>query len=102
MSDDELLAQAANRLQSGDLQGARTGYKAVAGRGNVKGAFSLAQTYDPDFLAAHRIRGAKPDPNLARRWYEKAAKLGDREASTRANELKELQDNSSASAVLRR
>ena len=102
MSDDELLAQAASRLQSGDLQGARTAYKTAAGHGNVKGAVSLAQTYDPDFVAEHRIRGAKPDPNLARRWYEKAAKLGDREAATRAKELKELAENSSASDVLRR
>jgi hypothetical protein len=102
MSDDELLEQAASRLQSGDLQGARTAYKAVAGHGNMKGAFSLAQTYDPDFLAAQRIRGAKPDSNLARRWYEKAAKLGDPEASARLKELKALQDNSTASDVLRR
>jgi len=102
MSDDELLAQAASRLQSGDLQGARTAYKVVAGRGNMRGAFSLAQTYDPGFLAARRIRGSKPDPNLARRWYEKAAKLGDQEASKRLKELKELLDQSSASDVLRR
>ncbi len=102
LSDDELLAHAASRLQSGDLQGARAAYKVVAGRGNMRGAFSLAQTYDPDFLAPHRIGGAKPDVNLARRWYEKAAKLGDQEASGRLKELKELQDKSSASGVLRR
>ncbi len=102
LSDDELLAHAASRLQSGDLQGARTAYKVVAGRGNMRGAFSLAQTYDPDFLAPRRIGGAKPDANLARRWYEKAAKLGDQEASGRLKELKELQDKSSASGVLRR
>ncbi len=102
MSDDEFLAQAASMLQSGDVAGARTAYKMVAGRGNVRGAFSLAQTYDPDFLASRRIRGSKPDPSLARRWYEKAAKLGDQQASTRLKELKELLDKSSASDVLRR
>ncbi len=99
MSEDAILVQAANRLQSGDLQGARTAYEAVADRGSVRGAFGLAQTYDPDFPVMRRIRGSKPDPRLARMWYERAAKLGSLEASER---LKELKDKLSASDVLRR
>ncbi len=102
MPDDALLAQAANLLQSGDLRGARTAYKAVADRGNVRGAVGLAETYDPDVLAMRRIQGAKPDPSLARKWYERAAKRGSLQASERVKELRELQDRSSASDVLRR
>ena len=99
MPEDELLVQAGSRLKSGDLQGARTAYEAVADRGSLDGAFGLAQTYDPDFPALRRIRGSKPDLRLARMWYERAAKLGSLEASER---LKELKDKLSASDVLRR
>jgi TPR repeat protein len=86
-SDEALLKRASDQLNQGDISGARSVYEAIANRGNSRGAFSLAETYDPNFFERHKIRGLKPDPNLARFWYDRAAKLGSLEASKRLKEL---------------
>jgi TPR repeat protein len=67
--------------------GARAAYETAAQHGSALGAFGLAETYDPNVLARRRILGLKPDPALARTWYEKAAKLGNAEASQRLKKL---------------
>ena len=103
--DDALLRQAASQLNSGDIGGARTIYESMAQRANWRGAFALAETYDPSFIARRRISGLKPDPGLARAWYERAAKLGSLEASERLKNLRQGElaaPRSSASGVLRR
>ena len=77
-----LLERAANQLSNGDV-GARNTYEFVAQSGSARGAFALAETYDSNFLARHREWGLKPDPRLARKWYERAAELGNPKASER-------------------
>jgi TPR repeat protein len=86
-SDDALLTQAFYKLGRGDGLGARAAYETVAQHGSALGAFGLAETYDPNVLARRRILGLKPDPSLARFWYERAAKLGNLEASKRLKRL---------------
>jgi hypothetical protein len=86
-SDDALLSQAFYKLSRGDGLGARAAYEAVAQHGSALGALGLAETYDPNVLVRRRILGLKPDPSLARLWYERAAKLGSLEASKRLKQL---------------
>ncbi len=100
LPDESALAQAADQLRHGDVAGARATYEFVALQGSRLAAFGLAQTYDPDFARRARIRGLVPDLNLARKWYERAAKFGSIEAQTRLKELSKA--TSSASGVLRR
>jgi hypothetical protein len=85
--DDALLAQASYKLSHGDVFGARAAFETVAQRGGALGAFGLAETYDPNVLARRRVLGLKPDAGLARLWYERAANLGNAEASLRLQKL---------------
>jgi hypothetical protein len=87
LSDDALLGQASYKLGHGDVAGARAAFETVAQHGSSLGAFGLAETYDPNVLARRRNLGLKPDVMLARMWYEKAARLGNAEASQRLKKL---------------
>jgi hypothetical protein len=109
LSDDAVLERASNQLNHGDVLGARAAYETLARRGSSRGAFGLAESYDPDFVAAHRMRGLDPDVGLARLWYERAAKSGSVEAFKRLNALTKTKSSgsgvltrSSGSGVLRR
>jgi hypothetical protein len=87
-TEQVLLERASTQLNRGDIAGARIIYEMIAQYGSPQGAFGLAETYDPVVLARHMIRGLKPDPHLARVWYEKAAELGSGDASQRLKGLK--------------
>jgi hypothetical protein len=85
---EELLAQAARRIESGDVTGAR---EVLAGaddgaQGSV--SFALAETYDPNMLAAWGTRGVAADAAKARALYRKAFGLGVARAQTRLDALK--------------
>lgn len=85
---EELLAQAIKRIELGDVSGAR---ELLAGaddgaQGSV--VFALAETYDPNMLAAWGSRGAVSDVAKARALYRKAISLGVAGAQTRLEALK--------------
>ena len=84
---DELLAQASRRVESGDVAGAREmlGSAEEAGQGPV--SFALAETYDPNMLAAWGARGAVADVAKARALYRKALSLGVVSAQNRLEAL---------------
>ena len=84
---DELLAQASRRVESGDVTGAREmlGSAEEAGQGPV--SFALAETYDPNMLAAWGARGAVADVAKARALYRKALSLGVVSAQNRLEAL---------------
>ena len=46
-------------------------------------ALLLARTYDPAVLGTPDARSITPDPAAARGWYQKAARLGSRDAQQR-------------------
>src|SRR5262245_40547201 len=84
---DELLAQATQRIESGDVIGAR---EMLAGADDgTQGAisFALAETYDPNMLAAWGIRGSVADAAKARALYQKASDLGVARAQDRLDAL---------------
>ena len=75
-------------LSLGDVSAARSLYQRAAESGVGIAALKLADTYDPDFLADHHLRGIKGDPAEAAKWYRKAASLG---ASQADEQLKILE-----------
>jgi hypothetical protein len=85
---DEVLAQAARRVDGGDVTGAR---EVLAGADDgSQGAltFALAGTYDPNMLAAWGSRGVVADVIKARALYRKALSQGVARAQTRLDALK--------------
>jgi TPR repeat protein len=75
-------------LSRSDVTAARLLYRRAADGGNANGAAALAATYDPVFLEQRAtLRGVRPDPEQALRWYRVAMKLGDPSATTRVSAL---------------
>jgi TPR repeat protein len=56
-------------------------------QGSARGAFALGQTYDPDFLKRMNVVGMQPDFKTAKKWYEKAAQMGNTAAVRRLNSM---------------
>ena len=72
------------RLQRGDVVGARRFFVRAAEKGLTRSIVALAGTYDPAQLAKFNVHGMQPDVDAARKWYEKA---GDREAIAAMDEF---------------
>jgi hypothetical protein len=86
---DDLLAQAERRIESGDIPGARE-MLASSSEGTASGPiiFALAETYDPNMLAAWGTRGVAADVTKAKSLYFKARDLGVVRAQVRLEQLK--------------
>jgi hypothetical protein len=77
-------------LKSGNLNVARAFFTQAAEEGWAEGALALGATYDPVELANMRLLGGVgPDPAMAKRWYETAAQLGSKAATTRLQRMTE-------------
>jgi len=75
-----LLRRGDEMLARGDVSTARQFYERALSSGSTLGACSLARTYDPAVLG----RGSPAaDPDAAAAWYDRAARLGNSEASAR-------------------
>jgi hypothetical protein len=85
---EELLAQAAQRVESGDVTGAREMLAGADDGGQGSVSFALAETYDPNMLAAWGTRGVAADAAKARALYRKAFSLGVARAQNRLDALK--------------
>jgi hypothetical protein len=84
---DDLLTKAARRIESGDVPGARE-MLAAGEEGNLGPlSFALAETYDPNMLAAWGSRGVAADVAKARALYRKALNLGIANAQSRLEAL---------------
>jgi hypothetical protein len=84
----DLIAQALRRVESGDVAGARQMLEAVEVDRQGLVAFALAETYDPNMLAAWGSRGVAADVARARAFYRKALSLGVANAHGRLEALK--------------
>jgi len=87
-SDLAYLARARAPMKANDIAAARLIFTRLATNGVAEAAFDLGQTYDPDFLRTMHIAGLEPDLEVARRWYMKAAALGNADAQSRLATLK--------------
>ena len=85
---DGLLAQAAQRIDSGDITGAREMLDGADDGGQGAVSFALAETYDPNMLAAWGTRGVAADAAKARELYQKAFDLGVAQAQKRLDALR--------------
>jgi hypothetical protein len=91
----ELRAQAEKYVQRGDesiaggnITVARMFYQRAAEIGLAQGALSLAATFDANELSRWNVvGGVQPDPEQARKWYEKAHALGAADAAARLERL---------------
>ena len=85
---EALLAEANQRIESGNVIGAR---EMLAGADDgTQGAisFALAETYDPNMLAAWGIRAMLADAAKARELYHMASGLGVAGAQRRLDGLR--------------
>ena len=73
---DDRLAEARQRIESGDVSGARDILSAAEGNAPGPISFALAETYDPNMLAAWGTRGAIADVARAKALYHKSLVLG--------------------------
>ena len=85
---DGLLAQAAQRIDSGDITGAREMLADADDGGQGEVSFAIAETYDPNMLAAWGTRGVVADAAKARVLYQKAFDLGVAQAQKRLDALR--------------
>jgi Sel1 repeat len=75
-------------MKAGNINVARLFYTQAADQGWAEGAFALASTYDPVELSNMRVMGGiQADPQLAKRWYQTAARLGSQAAEPRLDRL---------------
>jgi hypothetical protein len=82
-----LIRKGDEQLAEGAIAQARLLYERAAEAGSALGAMALAATYDPAELQRLGALGLKPDREAARRWYERARRLGAAEAEERLRRL---------------
>ena len=82
-----LVKKGDKRLAEGNIAAARLFYERAADAGLAEGALALADTFDAQELARLGVRGIQPDPNKARRWYERAQQLGAGDAEERLRRI---------------
>ena len=77
----DALRRGEDLMKHGDVAAARLLFEDIAAMGSAKGAFAMAQSYDPDHLRKVFIQGPlQPDRQSAKTWYENAARLGSGDA----------------------
>jgi hypothetical protein len=81
------LAEAKALVATGDVESARTLLKPLAADNNPAALLMLAETFDPNMLAAWSARGAAADPDLARTLYKRAFAQGEIKARQRLEAL---------------
>jgi len=84
---DDRLAEARHRIESGDVSGARDILSGAEGNAPGPISFALAETYDPNMLAAWGTRGAIADVARAKALYHKSLGFGMARAQARLEAL---------------
>jgi hypothetical protein len=75
-----LMERGRELLANGDVASARLAFRRAVEAGRADAARALAMTYDPSYLAEHKLWGVVGDRTEARTWYERAKELGSTEA----------------------
>jgi len=82
-----LMKRGAELIATGDIVSARSMFRYAADASDARAAFALAETYDPTVLGRLGVQGLVPDVANAQFWYDKAMRLGSREAPGRLETL---------------
>ncbi len=72
----DVVQESKRMIDRGDIVAARKLLQSAAAAGNVSAIMALAETFDPNMLAAWGIRGQTADPRIARDLYSKAHMIG--------------------------
>lgn len=82
--EQSMIKRAEAMLATRDIASARMIYKYLVQKGSGRAAYGLARTYDPAMLDEIGIAGMNAaDLELAKKWYEQAALLGQQDAQER-------------------
>ncbi len=73
--------------QDGDMEKARVMLAKLASQGNSEAIFALAETFDPNVLAAKRMHGAEANTEKAKMFYSMALSQGVERAAARLQSL---------------
>jgi len=90
LSDEEiekLRVHARHLLAIGDISGARLFLQRAIAAGCPVSTMTMAETYDPEFLAKNNVIGMAPDPSAAKSYYKRAFDAGNAEAEKRLERL---------------
>jgi len=71
-----LVERGKRYLAEGNIAIARQYFARAADLGFAVAAIQLAETFEPDSLARHRVHGVRPDPTEASKWRNRALELG--------------------------
>lgn len=85
---DPTIEAALQLIKTGDVIGARTLLSTAAAARNPAALFVMAETYDPNMLAAWGARGVGADAERARALYAAAQALGHEKAAGRLQSLR--------------
>jgi hypothetical protein len=85
---EELIDRARQMLEAGDFRGARDLLNGHEDGDNAATSFALAETYDPNMIAAWDARGIDADAKKARELYSRALSLGAKRARARLDALR--------------
>ena len=86
---EELLARGEQAERLGDLSAARRFYASSVQQGEPAAALRLGRLYDPAYLRQAALGGIDADPDQAKRWYERAAAMGNASAGPLLEALSE-------------
>jgi hypothetical protein len=73
---EALMGRGRDLLRNGDIALAQLAFRRLAEAGNAEAALALATTFDPRYLAEHKLVGVVGDEEEARTWYRRARELG--------------------------
>jgi TPR repeat protein len=90
--NSSLLTRAKELISEGDIAAARLLFLHLAERGQGEAAFELARSYDTGILGALGASGVMGDRTQALAWYQRAAGVGNEEATQRLKILASLSD----------
>lgn len=83
----EMYAEASDRAAAGQESAALVIYETAAARGHAPSARAVGEMYDPSLWGTTPSPLSEPDAVEARRWYGRAADLGDDVAQARLTAL---------------
>jgi hypothetical protein len=75
-----LLQRGRELLRTGDIAAARLAFQRLADVGNAEAALALGASFDPHYLAQHKVIGVAGDEAKARASYQRAMELGSTQA----------------------
>lgn len=76
VSWDSAIAEGKKRILAGDIAGGREALKPAVAANEPEAIMAMAETFDPNMLAAWGVRDVSADVEIARELYQKAAAAG--------------------------